>query len=143
MPNGQWPTKRSNSDFEFRIAIWRRPSAPSRLEPCHRINTSNMFSKTSGLRFQTSRRTCALKSYEDSIENIVVEGIIVTPAEAEAEYRKANEKIKIDYIGFSPTKFIADIKPTPEEISAYFDKNKGFYTVPETRHLAAHSCRSS
>ncbi len=75
------------------------------------------------------------KSYEDSIENIVAEGIIVTPAEAEAEYRKANEKIKIEYIGFSPAKFIADIKPTPAEISAYFDKNKGFYTVPETRHL--------
>ncbi len=76
-----------------------------------------------------------LKAYEDSIENIVAEGTIVTPAEAEAEYRKANEKIKIDYIGFSPTKLMADIKPTPEELSAYFDKNKSFYTIPETRHL--------
>ncbi|MGB6944382.1 MAG: peptidyl-prolyl cis-trans isomerase [Bryobacteraceae bacterium] len=76
-----------------------------------------------------------LKAYEDSIDNIVAEGTIVTPAEAEAEYRQANEKIKIDYIGFSPSKLMADIKPTPEELSAYFDKNKGFYTVPETRHL--------
>lgn len=76
-----------------------------------------------------------LKAYEDSIDNIVAEGTIVTPAEAEAEYRKANEKIKIDYIGFTPTKLMADMKPTPEELSAYFDKNKGFYTIPETRHL--------
>ncbi len=76
-----------------------------------------------------------VKAYEDAIENIVVEGIIVTPAEAEAEYRQRNQKIKVDYIGFAPAKMTADMKPTPEEINAYFDKNKGFYNVPETRDL--------
>jgi peptidyl-prolyl cis-trans isomerase D len=76
-----------------------------------------------------------VKIFEDEIENIVVEGIIVTPAEAEAEYRRRNQKMKVDYIGFSPTKIMADIKPTPEEINAYFAKNKGFFNVPETRDL--------
>jgi peptidyl-prolyl cis-trans isomerase D len=76
-----------------------------------------------------------LKAYEDSIDNIVAEGTIVTPAEAEANYKKTNQKIKIDYIGFSPTKVMADIKPTPEELNAYFAKNKGFYKIPETRNL--------
>lgn len=76
-----------------------------------------------------------LKSYEDAIDMIVAEGIIVTPAEAEAEYRRRNEKIKVDYIGFSPSKIMADIKPTPAELDAYFDKNKGFFKVPETRSL--------
>lgn len=76
-----------------------------------------------------------LKAYEDYLDNLVGEGGIVTPAEAEAEYRKNNEKIKIDYIGFSPSKMLADIKPTPEELNAYFAKNKGFYRIPETRNV--------
>lgn len=76
-----------------------------------------------------------VKMFEDEIEGIVVEGIIVTPAQAEAEYRRRNQKIKVDYIGFSPSKVMADIKPTPQEINTYFTKNKGFFNVPETRDL--------
>jgi len=76
-----------------------------------------------------------VKSYEDEIQNIVLEGVIITPAEAEAEFRRRNEKIKVDYIGFSPTKIMADMKPSADEINAYFVKNKGFFNVPETRNL--------
>jgi peptidyl-prolyl cis-trans isomerase D len=76
-----------------------------------------------------------VKTYEDAIDMIVAEGIIVTPAEVQAEYRRRNEKIKVDYIGFSGAKVMADLKPTPEELNAYFAKNKGFYNVPETRNL--------
>jgi peptidyl-prolyl cis-trans isomerase D len=76
-----------------------------------------------------------LKSYEDEIQMIATEGIIVTPAEAQAEYGKQNEKIKVDYIGFTPTKLIGDVKPTPEEINAYFAKNKGYFNMPATRDL--------
>ncbi len=75
------------------------------------------------------------KSYEDELQNIVAEGIIVTPAQAQAEYRQRYEKIKVDYIGFSPSKIAADTKATPEELAAYFAKNKGFYKVPETRNV--------
>jgi peptidyl-prolyl cis-trans isomerase D len=74
-------------------------------------------------------------SYEDALNLIVTEGIIVTPAEAQAEYRSRNEKIKVDYIGFSPTKVMDQLKPTPAELNAYFDRNKGFFKMPETRNL--------
>jgi peptidyl-prolyl cis-trans isomerase D len=76
-----------------------------------------------------------LLTYEDNLNMIVSEGIIVTPAQAEAEYRHRNDKLKVDYIGFSPTKIMADLKPTPEQLKAYFDKNRGFYKAPETRNL--------
>jgi peptidyl-prolyl cis-trans isomerase D len=76
-----------------------------------------------------------VKIFEDEIENIIVEGIIVTPAAAEAEYRRRNQKMKVDYIGFSAAKVTADLKPKPEDLNAYFDKNKGFFNVPETRDL--------
>jgi peptidyl-prolyl cis-trans isomerase D len=74
-------------------------------------------------------------SYEDALNMIVTEGIIVTPAEAQAEYHRRNDKIKVDYIGFSPAKVMADMKPTPDELSAYFAKNKVLFKVPETRNL--------
>jgi peptidyl-prolyl cis-trans isomerase D len=73
--------------------------------------------------------------YAQSILLMVDNGAIVTPAEAEAEYRRRNEKIKVDYIGFSATKLLADVKPTPEQINDYWGKNKGFFNVPETRDL--------
>lgn len=76
-----------------------------------------------------------VKIFEDEIENLVVEGIIVTPAQAEAEYRRRGQKIKVDYIGFSSGKVMTDLKPSAEEINAYFIKNKGFFNVPETRDL--------
>jgi peptidyl-prolyl cis-trans isomerase D len=74
-------------------------------------------------------------AYEDSLTMIVAEGIIITPAEAEAEYRRRNQKIKVDYIAFSASKTMADMKPTPEQINAYWAKNKGFFNVPETRDV--------
>jgi peptidyl-prolyl cis-trans isomerase D len=74
-------------------------------------------------------------AYEDALNMIVAEGIIITPAEAQAEYRTRNEKLKVDYIGFSQSKLMGDLKPTPEQLKAYFDKNKGFYKMPETRSI--------
>jgi len=76
-----------------------------------------------------------VKSYEDSLVNLSEEGIIVTPAEAEAEFRKRNEKIKLDYIAFDPSKLAPTLKATPEELSAYFARNQNFYKIPETRNL--------
>jgi peptidyl-prolyl cis-trans isomerase D len=74
-------------------------------------------------------------NFQDEIEMIAIEGIVVTPADAEAEYRRRNEKIKVDYIGFSPAKIAADMKPTPEQINAYWARNRGFFNVPETRDV--------
>jgi peptidyl-prolyl cis-trans isomerase D len=76
-----------------------------------------------------------LKNYEDSVQMIAAEGIVITPAEVQNEYRKRTEKIKLDYIGFDPSKLIAGLKSTPEEVSAYFVKNRVFYNLPETRSV--------
>ncbi len=74
-------------------------------------------------------------TYEDNLTLIVSEGIIITPGEAQEEYRRRNDKLKIDYIGFSPSKMMADMKVKPEELSAYFATNKNFFKMPETRDV--------
>ena len=76
-----------------------------------------------------------VKSYEDDITNLAEEGIIVTPAEVEEEYRKNNEKIKLEYIGLDPSKVASTLKSTPEQVSAYFERNRNFYRLPETRNI--------
>jgi peptidyl-prolyl cis-trans isomerase D len=76
-----------------------------------------------------------VKGYEDSIQQMVQEGSIVTPAEVEAEYKARNQKIKIDYISFTPSKIIGQMKPTPADLTNYFNKNRGFFNMPETKIL--------
>jgi len=76
-----------------------------------------------------------VKSYEDEINNIVAEGVIVTPAQVQAEYSRRYEKIKVDYVSFATGALMAEVKPTPEQINAYYAKNKGNFNIPETRNL--------
>jgi peptidyl-prolyl cis-trans isomerase D len=70
-----------------------------------------------------------------NIQNIAMEGAFVSPAEVEAEYRKRNETAKIDYIAFDPAKVASEIKASPEELKAYFEKNKAFFPAPESRSV--------
>jgi len=71
----------------------------------------------------------------NALESLAIEGSIVSPADVEAEYRRRNEKVKLDYLGFDPAKLASEVKPTPEQLKAYYDKNKNFFTQPETRDV--------
>jgi len=73
--------------------------------------------------------------YGNALEQVATEGAIATPEEVEAEYKRRNDKIKLDYLGFDPTKITAEVKPTPQDLKTYFDRNKGFFTVPESRNV--------
>ena len=70
-----------------------------------------------------------------ALESLAIEGGVVSPVEVEAEYKRRNDKIKLEYLGFDPTVLAGTIKPTPEQLKAYYDKNKNFFTQPETRDV--------
>ena len=63
----------------------------------------------------------------------MTDGITVTPAEIEQEFRRRNEKVKLDYVVIKPDDLQAKIKPSDADLAAYFEKNKARYTVPERR----------
>jgi peptidyl-prolyl cis-trans isomerase D len=67
------------------------------------------------------------------IESLALEGIIVTPAQVEDDFRKRNEKIKVAYFQLSPDKYKSQVTATPDEISANFAQNRATYTIPEKR----------
>jgi peptidyl-prolyl cis-trans isomerase D len=59
----------------------------------------------------------------------VLEGIVVTPAEVEAEFSRRYDKAKISYIGFPAAKFADQVKPTDEELRKAFEASRGEYPV--------------
>src|SRR3954468_8263919 len=67
---------------------------------------------------------------------VALEGTIVTPQEIEAEYRKRNEKIKVEYVKLTADKYKAESQPTAEELQRHYQANKAGYTAAERKNLA-------
>ena len=72
----------------------------------------------------------------EKFQAMVTDGVNVTPAEIEQEFRRRNDKIKVDYLVIKPDELQSKINPTDAELSAYFDQNKGRYAIQETRVLS-------
>ncbi|MDQ6662890.1 MAG: peptidylprolyl isomerase [Acidobacteriota bacterium] len=69
------------------------------------------------------------------LRQVVVEGTIVSPAEVEQEFRRRNEKAKIEYVMLTPAKFQPEVKVTPDEMQAYYNKNRAAFRTPEKKSL--------
>jgi peptidyl-prolyl cis-trans isomerase D len=67
------------------------------------------------------------------LRNIVLEGVVVTPDEIEAEYRRRNEKVKLEYISFSTESLKKQVKVAPEDLEKFFNANKAAFRMPEKR----------
>jgi peptidyl-prolyl cis-trans isomerase D len=72
-------------------------------------------------------------AYALRLQDLAVSGVVVTPQEVEAEFNHINEKIKLDYISFDPSKMRNEVKPTPQDLRTYFTHMRGTYNIPETR----------
>ena len=67
------------------------------------------------------------------LQNIALEGAIVTPAEVEQEYHRKNDKVKVEYVAWTPKDIRSQVTVTPEEIQAFYNQNKSMYMTPERR----------
>jgi peptidyl-prolyl cis-trans isomerase D len=74
-----------------------------------------------------------LTGYQQAIQSVALEGSVVTAAEVQAAYKRQNEKIKFEYVALLPEKIMAELKPTEAELKTFFEGNKGFFPMPETR----------
>jgi peptidyl-prolyl cis-trans isomerase D len=70
---------------------------------------------------------------EEKFRELVTDGITVSPAEVQQEFRRRNDKIKINYVVIKPEDLQSKIEASDADLSAYFEKNKGRYNVPERR----------
>jgi peptidyl-prolyl cis-trans isomerase D len=72
---------------------------------------------------------------EEKVRNIVTDGVQVTPAEVQAQFRQRNSKAKIDYVLFDPSQFLKDVQVTPEALETFFKKDPSKYKLPEQRQV--------
>ncbi|HYA62936.1 MAG TPA: peptidylprolyl isomerase, partial [Candidatus Sulfotelmatobacter sp.] len=70
---------------------------------------------------------------EEKFRRLITDGVSVSPAEIQEEFRYQNEKIKLDYALAKPEDLAAKITPEESEIKAYFEQNKSKFQIPEKR----------
>ncbi len=68
--------------------------------------------------------------------NIALEGEIVTDREIEQEFRRRNEKIKIEYVVVSPQSYRTQVQVSQAEIQEYYDANRATFRIGEKRDAA-------
>lgn len=72
---------------------------------------------------------------EEKFRRLVTDGISVAPGEVREEFQRRNEKVKLEYVFIKPDDIAAKLNPSQAELTAYFEKNRSRYTVPEQRVL--------
>src|ERR1019366_8099438 len=60
-------------------------------------------------------------------------GVTVSPDEVAAEFRRKNEKVRIDFAVIHPDALESQVQVTDADLNAFYDKNKVKYLVPEQR----------
>ena len=71
----------------------------------------------------------------EKLQAMVTGWVHVDDREVEREYRRRNEKVKVELALFKADQFRKSIQPTDAELQAKFDANKEAYRVPEKRRV--------
>ncbi|HUI79878.1 MAG TPA: peptidyl-prolyl cis-trans isomerase [Bryobacteraceae bacterium] len=92
-----------------------------------------------------AQQNMTIPEFEDSLRrqilisrlrNIAVEGVVVSPAEIEQEYKKKYEKIKVQWVLVKPDMYNKESEPTEQDLKNYYDANKSVFQTPEKKNLA-------
>jgi len=97
------------------------------------INTYRQVLAQQGLTerdFETRQRESMLAT---RLENMETQSLIVSDAEARAEYQRKNLKVGLQYLGFDSKAFAPKVDKNPSLVKAYFDKNRSSFRIPEKR----------
>src|SRR5579864_2376287 len=70
---------------------------------------------------------------QEKVGALVSAGVTVSPDEIAAEFRRKNEKVKLDYAVIHPDALESQVQVTDADLNAYYEKNKAKYLVPEQR----------
>jgi peptidyl-prolyl cis-trans isomerase D len=110
----------------------------------HRLATSPEFQQdgrflgAQEIRRRLERQGVSVREFEESLRrnvlrerliSLVTDGVKVTAAEAEQEFRRRNEQIKVEYVQVTADQ--SGLSATDDEVKARFDADKERYKLPE------------
>jgi peptidyl-prolyl cis-trans isomerase D len=70
---------------------------------------------------------------QEKVGALVSAGVTVSSDEIATEFRRKNEKVKLDYAVIHPDSLESQVQVADADLNAYYDKNKTKYLVPEQR----------
>jgi peptidyl-prolyl cis-trans isomerase D len=76
-----------------------------------------------------------LNAYGEALQNVALEGAVVTAADVEYAFKQQNEKIKFQYVALMAEKLGEALKPSEADLKTYFEANRNFFPLPETRDV--------
>jgi peptidyl-prolyl cis-trans isomerase D len=71
----------------------------------------------------------------EKLRAVVTDWVAVTDAEADAEYARRNEKVKVQLVHVASSAFLGQMTATDAEVAAYFDAHKDTYRIGERRKV--------
>ncbi len=99
-------------------------------------NAYESFLAERGMTIPEFENTVRKQILTSRLQNLAMEGVVVTPQEVQQQYEKTKQKVKIDYIAFKADNLKANVKPAPEDLKSYYESNKNTYMESEKRSLA-------
>jgi peptidyl-prolyl cis-trans isomerase D len=89
-----------------------------------------------GLTIEEFEKDAAEQVLINRLRDYVAASVVVSPLEVEQEFRKRNEKAKVEYVLLPTAKYTAEAQVSDTDMHAYFDKHRSEYNIPEKRSLA-------
>jgi peptidyl-prolyl cis-trans isomerase D len=71
----------------------------------------------------------------EKFAQVITDGVSVSPEEVGEEFRRRNEKIKIEFALIKPDDLESKVAVSESDLAAHFEKNKATYQVPERRTI--------
>ncbi len=89
-----------------------------------------------GVSFSELQSTTSRQVLINKLEQIVAQGVVVSPKDVEAEYKRKNDKIKLEYALLAPARFQAQAEPNEAELTTFYNAHKAEFKVPEKKSYA-------
>lgn len=70
---------------------------------------------------------------QQKVRRLVTDGVSVSANEISDEFKRRNEKAKLEYVVIKPAELQAKVTVTDADLTSYFEKNKARYQIPERR----------
>ena len=96
-------------------------------------DTLSKMLEQQGMTMGQLKSETARKLLVDRLQQIVTAGVVVSPAEIEKEFRRKNDKVKVQYAILSADKYQAEGEASEAEVKAYYDSHKSDFKIPEKR----------